>query len=110
LLSDKLVFEGDVFAQSLAPDDGLVGSTNHNALVCTTDDVLTNASYSHHGNVYTRERQHLHFDAQVSNNVKVVYHKDTLSTGGITHAMRFAQQDEDAENHSRRWLTPPIDE
>ena len=36
--------------------------------------------------------------------VKIVYHKDGLST----HAFRFAKKDEMAENHLKRWITPTL--
>jgi hypothetical protein len=36
--------------------------------------------------------------------VKIVYHKDGLST----HSFRFAKKDEMAENHSKKWITPAL--
>jgi hypothetical protein len=66
--------------------------------------VLTHASYSAHGGVTTTPASGLSFDPDAPDHVKVVYHKNSVST----HAMRFADANEQAENDQRRWLTPTI--
>jgi hypothetical protein len=72
------------------------------ALVWTTNGVITHASYSAHGNVNTDSITNL--DQDPDTHVKIVYHHD----GGLTHAMRFAGENEQAENHLGRWLTPTL--
>jgi hypothetical protein len=74
------------------------------ALVWLTDNVLTHASYSAHGGVTTEPVGELHFDAEAPRSVKVVYHKNSVST----HAMRFAGANEPAENDLRKWIVPSI--
>lgn len=74
------------------------------ALVWTTNNVLTHASYSAHGRVTTEPVANLHFDFDAPQKVKIVYHKN----GGSTHSMRFAGQHEAPENDLRRWVTPTI--
>ena len=74
------------------------------ALVWTTGGVITHASYSAHGKVYTQPKDELFFDPGMDEAVKVVYHKDPLNT----HAFRFARRDEAAVNHSKKWITPTL--
>jgi hypothetical protein len=80
------------------------------ALVWTTNGIVTHASFSHHGKVTTKRKDEIHLESTGGQHVKVVYHKDNLSTGGVTHAMRFATAGEPAENSLRRWITPTIAE
>ncbi len=74
------------------------------ALVWTINGAITHASYSHHGDVTTQARSELYFDLDAEDHVKIVYHHD----GALTHAMRFAGKDEQAENHLGRWVTPTL--
>lgn len=74
------------------------------ALIWTTNDVLTHASYSYHGKVETKSRDDLHFDAGAPDQVKIVYYKQL----GTTHRMRFAEKDELARNDLKRWFAPTI--
>ncbi|MFA6985702.1 MAG: NPP1 family protein [Arenimonas sp.] len=71
-------------------------------LVWTTNGVITDASYSHHGDVTTESVKGL--DAYQNGRVRFVYHKD----GGLSHAMRFAKKDEKPENSTGMWFTPTI--
>jgi hypothetical protein len=84
-----------------------VGGHRHDwefALVWVKDGVLTHASYSAHGGVTTHPAAELPFDPDAPDHVRVVYHKNSVST----HAMRFAGANEQAENDQRRWLTPTL--
>lgn len=74
------------------------------ALVWITDGRLTHASYSAHGGVTTEAVSNLSFDGWCPECVKIVYHKNSVST----HAMRFAGTDEPPENDSGKWITPPL--
>jgi hypothetical protein len=75
------------------------------ALVWLTNNVLTHASFSAHGHVTTKPAGELRFEPGVPEHVKVVYHKNSVST----HAMRFAGAgDAEAENALGQWVTPTI--
>ena len=74
------------------------------ALVWTTNDKLTHAYASKHSGGDLKPISGLHFDAWCPECVKVVYHKD----GPTTHVMRFADENEKAENHTKYWVKPPI--
>lgn len=74
------------------------------ALVWITNGHLTHASYSEHGGVTTKAVSDLSFDGWCPECVKVVYHKNSIST----HAMRFAGTNELPENDAGKWVTPPI--
>lgn len=66
------------------------------------DGNITHASYSCHGDMYTRTFSD---SPKEGNHVKFVYHKD----GGSTHCFRFAKDNnEPAENHYGYWVTPAI--
>ena len=67
------------------------------ALVWTTNDKLTHAYVSQHSGGDLEPISKLHFDAWCPECVKVVYHKN----GGTTHAMRFAKENEKAENDTK---------
>lgn len=71
------------------------------AAVWTKNGVITHASYSAHGDLYTKERKDLPFEGS---HVKFVYHKE----GVLTHALRFAKDNEIAENPYGRFVTPTI--
>lgn len=74
------------------------------ALVWTTNDKLTHAYASKHSGGDLKPVSGLHFDVWCPECVKVVYHKD----GPTTHVMRFADENEKAENHTKYWVKPPI--
>lgn len=74
------------------------------ALVWLKDGVLTHASYSSHGDVTTKAKEELSFDAGQLDHVKIVYHKD----GVRTHCFRFAKENEPAENELGKWVTPTL--
>lgn len=69
-------------------------------MVWTTDDALTHASISAHGDVKTKKVDNVRHDG---NRVYMVYRKD-----GLTHAMSFAEAGEKPVNPSCSWFTPPI--
>lgn len=71
------------------------------AIVWTTDGTITHASYSAHGEVETSAIGDIETE---SGHVKVVYHKDGVSS----HCLRWAQTDETAENDYGYWVTPTI--
>lgn len=71
------------------------------AAIWTRDGVITHGSYSAHGDLFTDVAENLPFD---DGHLKVVYHKDGLST----HAMRFAAADEPPENPYGAFVTPTI--
>ena len=73
-------------------------------MVWTTNDKLTHAYVSQHSGGDLEPISKLHFDAWCPECVKVVYHKN----GGTTHAMRFAKENEKAENDTKYWVKPPI--
>ena len=66
-------------------------------MVWTTNDKLTHAYVSQHSGGELKPISRLHFDAWCPECVKVVYHKH----GGMTHAMRFADKNEKAENDTK---------
>jgi hypothetical protein len=74
------------------------------ALVWLTNGVLTHATVSTHQGSETKAISDLHFDAGAPNSVRVVYHKNSVTT----HCMRFAGENEQAENEAGRWITPTI--
>ena len=71
------------------------------AAVWTADGVVTHGSYSAHGDLTTEDASSLEFD---DGHLKIVYHKDGIST----HAMRFANLGEIAENPYGAFVIPPI--
>lgn len=71
------------------------------AAIWTKNGVVTHGGYSAHGKLYNAEIATL--DQQYGH-VKIVYHKDGVST----HAMRFAKIGEVAENAYGQFVTPPI--
>lgn len=72
-----------------------------NVVVWTKDGVMTHGSYSAHGGLVTKAVSELAFEGT---RPKFVYHKD----GVQTHAMRFAKNNEIAENPYDRFVTPTI--
>ena len=71
------------------------------AAVWTKNGVVTHGSYSAHGDLNTKAAAELPFE---NGHLKIVYHKD----GGLTHALRFAKDNEYAENPYGSFLTPTI--
>ncbi|MFT4248107.1 MAG: NPP1 family protein [Pseudomonas sp.] len=72
------------------------------AIVWTTNGTITHASYSDHADVTTSAIDALDTE---DGHVKLVYHKDGVST----HCMRFADSgDTIAENAYGSWVTPTI--
>lgn len=71
------------------------------AAVWTKDGVVTHGSASAHGDLDTKAASELEFE---DTHLKIVYHKDGL----LTHAFRFADPDEIAENPYHLFVTPPI--
>lgn len=71
------------------------------AVLWTKAGVVTHASYSAHGNLYTRAYADT---ARENGRVKFVYHKDGL----LTHALRFASSTEAAENPAGRFVMPTL--
>lgn len=71
------------------------------AAVWTTNGVVTHGSYSAHGDLFTKAASELPFEGS---HLKIVYHKD----GILTHALRFAKDNEYAENPYGSFITPTI--
>lgn len=71
------------------------------AMVWTKNGNLTHGSYSSHGNLTTKAVSQLPLE---SGHLKIVYHKD----GGLTHALRFAQSGESAENPYNAFVIPAV--
>ncbi|WP_018415355.1 NPP1 family protein [Teredinibacter turnerae] len=71
------------------------------AAVWTINGQVTHGSYSAHGDLFTQPFNQL---PTQNGHLKVVYHKDGLST----HAMRFAGSNEAAENAYGTFVTPLI--
>ncbi|WP_144395270.1 NPP1 family protein [Pleionea sediminis] len=69
--------------------------------VWTRNGIITHGSVSAHGDMETRAIGNL---PRQGNHIKVVYHKD----GVTTHAFRFAKSNESAENSYGHFVTPPI--
>ncbi|MCC2525567.1 NPP1 family protein [Vibrio coralliilyticus] len=69
--------------------------------VWTINGAITHGSYSAHGNLKTRALSQLPMQGD---HIKFVYHKD----GVLTHAFRFANSTELAENSYNYWVTPTI--
>lgn len=69
-------------------------------MVWTTDDTLTHASISVHGDVETKRVEDVFHDG---NTVYMVYRKKSS-----THTMTFAQRNEKPVNPTCAWFTPPI--
>eukprot|EP00924_Labyrinthula_sp_SR-Ha-C_P010776 maker-scaffold_35-snap-gene-1.49-mRNA-1 protein AED:0.01 eAED:0.01 QI:376/1/1/1/1/1/2/229/249 len=69
--------------------------------IWTLNGVITHASYSAHGDLYTRPISNVPLQ---NGHVKIVYHKDGLST----HSFRFANSNEVAENPYGTFVTPKI--
>jgi hypothetical protein len=71
------------------------------ASVWTKDGEITHGSVSAHGNPIRRAVSDIPFE---NGHMKVIYHKD----GASTHALRFANINEGAENPYGRFVTPTI--
>ncbi|SOE23522.1 Necrosis inducing protein (NPP1) [Spirosomataceae bacterium TFI 002] len=86
----------------------LKGSHRHDweyASVWLQDGRLTHATYSAHSrDGESLPTSTLHFDSGMENHVKVVYHQDGVST----HCMRFAKENEKAQNELGKWITPKL--
>lgn len=71
------------------------------AAVWTKDGAVTHGSVSAHGDMETRALADI---PHTGTHIRVVYHKDGVST----HAMRFASSTEAAENPYYEFVTPPV--
>ncbi|MCW8331038.1 NPP1 family protein [Photobacterium sp. SDRW27] len=71
------------------------------AAIWTKNGAVTHGSYSAHGDLNTKPASEIPFEGS---HVKFVYHKE----GGLTHALRFAKNNEIAENPYGRFVTPTI--
>nr|VFK78670.1 MAG: Necrosis inducing protein (NPP1) [Candidatus Kentron sp. SD] len=69
--------------------------------IWTRDGVITHGSTSAHGDLHTRPYDELPLE---NGHMKVVYHAE----GGLTHAFRFADAGEVAENPYGEFVTPTI--
>lgn len=105
--SSQKTYCGHFFALYFEKDQILSGITSGHrhdweyAAVWTVDGVVTHGSYSAHGDLTTTEASSLEFE---NGHLKIVYHKD----GVLTHALRFADDGETAENPYGAFVTPPI--
>ncbi len=71
-------------------------------MVWTKNGVMTHGAYSSHGEMTIKPTAELPVNAE--GKLKIVYHKDA----GLTHALRFAKNNEVAENPYGEFVTPPI--
>lgn len=71
------------------------------AAVWTINGTVTHGSYSAHGDLKTVVASDLEFE---NGHLKIVYHKDGVGT----HALRFAKENESAENPYGEFVTPTI--
>ncbi|MEM7125615.1 MAG: NPP1 family protein [Chloroflexota bacterium] len=71
------------------------------AAIWTKDDLITHGSVSQHGSAETRSISELQLE---QGHMKVVYHKDNIRT----HAMRFAKENELAENPYGSFVIPTL--
>ncbi len=71
------------------------------AAIWTIDGRVTHGGVSAHGKMSTESASSLPFE---NGHLKVVYHKD----GPSTHSLRFAKNNEQAENPAGRFVTPAI--
>ncbi|MBV7328547.1 RICIN domain-containing protein [Chloroflexi bacterium TSY] len=101
------VFCGHFYALYFKKDqtaDGICCGHRHDwehVAIWTTDGIITHGSVSEHGGMNTRNVTDIPFEGT---HMKVVYHKDD----GLTHAIRFAQPGEIAENPTEGFVTPPL--
>eukprot|EP00924_Labyrinthula_sp_SR-Ha-C_P014378 maker-scaffold_20-snap-gene-4.49-mRNA-1 protein AED:0.00 eAED:0.00 QI:218/1/1/1/1/1/2/90/247 len=71
------------------------------AAIWTTNGVVTHGSYSAHGDLFTDEAGNL---GTQNGHLKFVYHKEGVGS----HALRFSDSSEVAENAYGSFVTPPI--
>ncbi|WP_281628642.1 NPP1 family protein [Vibrio sp. St2] len=85
------------------PGIGLGGHRHdwESVIIWTIDDAVAYGSVSCHGDLETKPREQLPMEGE---HLKVVYHKD----GILTHCIRFAKDNEVAENHYGQFVTPPV--
>eukprot|EP00924_Labyrinthula_sp_SR-Ha-C_P001956 snap_masked-scaffold_30-processed-gene-3.86-mRNA-1 protein AED:0.01 eAED:0.01 QI:0/-1/0/1/-1/1/1/0/247 len=84
--------------------DTLGGGHRHDvedAVIWTTNGVVTHGSYSAHGDLNTAPASEI---GNQDGHLKFVYHKDGVST----HALRFADTNEAAENSYGTFVTPVV--
>ncbi|MEV6866000.1 NPP1 family protein [Streptosporangium subroseum] len=77
-------------------------------VVWVKDDKVEYVSVSQHSGYETVAAEYVNFDDRggttAATHPKVVYHKD----GPSTHCFRFAEEDEDPENHQDTWQYPDL--
>lgn len=75
------------------------------AAIWTKNGSITHVSASAHGNLKTRPISQVPIEVRDGKvHAKIVYHQD----GGLTHALRFADPGEEAENPYGRFVTPTL--
>lgn len=82
----------------------VVGGHRHDwekVVIWTINGAITHGSYSAHGDLFTETVDKI---PKQNGKLKFVYHKDGIST----HAMRFAGNNENAENEYSTFVTPPV--
>lgn len=115
ITKDNITYEVIMYALYFEKDQYLAwtpfelkGSHRHDweyASVWLKDGQPTHATYSSHGkDGETLPTSSLHFDMGKENHVKVAYHQD----GFRTHCMRFAKENEKAQNEMGKWFTPNL--
>jgi len=95
---------GHFYALYFEKDQSTFGGHRHDweyAAIWTTNGVMTHGSVSAHGELHTKAVSDLPLE---NGHMKVVYHKDGFST----HALRFAQSNESAENPYGIFVTPTV--
>jgi len=99
----SLYFEKDQCYGPLAVEDPVCGHRHdwEYAAVWTKDGVVTHGSFSAHGDLETKTVYEVPFE---DSHLKIIYHK-----GGLwTHALRFANFGELAENAYGNFVTPVL--
>ncbi|MGF1860592.1 NPP1 family protein [Photobacterium profundum] len=97
---------GYFFALYFEKDQTVHGCCGHThdweyVALWTENSLITHAANSAHGKLYNKPYSEV---PKEGNRAKFVYHKE----GPSTHSMRFAKDNEEAENHYLRFLTPDI--
>jgi len=99
----SLYFEKDQCYGAQALPDPVCGHRHdwEHAAVWTINGVITHGGVSAHGDLESKPIAHL---PREGDHFKVVYHKH--ASGGGTHALRFAKNNEHAENPYGMFVTP----
>jgi hypothetical protein len=101
-LAPLVTYCGHFYALYFEANFSTFGGHRHDweyAAIWTKNGAITHGSVSVHGDLHTKAASDLPFE---NGHMKVVYHQDGLGT----HAMRFADRNEMAENLYYTFRTP----